>query len=65
MLFEEYATSVILLDHVNCSGSENDLFDCQFTISDSTSVSGGCQDHAGVICEGNDAQLSHRCIFIA
>ncbi|CAI8021725.1 Fibrillin-2 [Geodia barretti] len=59
VLFEEYATCVILLDHVNCSGSENRLFDCQFTISDSTSVSGGCQDHAGVICEDNSTVYSN------
>ena len=54
-LFEEYSTTDILLGQVNCSGSEETFFDCKFTIYGSNSVSildDGCQDHAGVICEG-------------
>ena len=57
MLFEEYLTGDILLGHMNCSGSEHALLDCQFSVSDSGSsriTPTECEDHAGVICEGID-----------
>ena len=54
-LFEEQSSGSILLDNVMCMGNESSILKCAYT---SMRASEGddldqCEDHAGVICQGN------------
>ena len=58
---------------MNCSGTEEQLLDCDLTIVNSSADNEPCYTHAGVICEGivyatlfstRDGNLSAVCIYL-
>ena len=56
----ENVVLLILLSHVSCNGTEEQLFDCLFDISDV-----GCthSNDAGVICGGRPILRNCRCEY--